>query len=188
MSIYSGKCDCFDVLVKIYQCTEEELKNDVKLYVGNSTEPLKIESYKTIIPYYPNLVIFSHYDKAGKRAIIRISSDSFVDQEERKRLEYYLEQLLKIRRRCMRKKIEFNIDDVVEEVFWIANKEEITELAKRVKANNGKNIDFSDIHLKIYESYRRKLVYEMIKNGLNPADYGYERFVKDGDNIENFKK
>ena len=187
MSIYSGRCDCFDSLIAINQYTEEELKNNVKIFIGSDEEPLKVESYKSLIPYYPYLIVASYHNGKDRTAIINLSNESFVDREERERLDFYLKQLIKIYNRCKRKKIEFNVDEAVKEVYWISNKEAITELAERVK-RDGKKATVDGIHLDIHEYYRQELVNEMIKNGINAADYGYQRFLKGDDKFENTKE
>ena len=38
------------------------------------------------------------------------------------------------------------------------------------------------------EYYRQELVDEMIKHGLNPADYGYGRFIKETNINEDIKE
>jgi hypothetical protein len=106
-----------------------------------------------------------------------LSSRSFVDTEEEDRLNCYLREILRIYNRCKRKKVEFNVEEVVKEVCWHDyNKEQITELARRVK-EKGKKTTIDGIHLTMSEHYRQELVDEMIRNNLNPADYGYERFT-----------
>lgn len=51
------------------------------------------------------------------------------------------------------------------------------EIANRVKMY-GKKTNTEGLHLSMYERYRNELVQEMLKNGLDPVDYGYGRFVK----------
>lgn len=177
MSRYSGKCDCFDSLVIIHEYTEEELKNNVKIYVGNSDIPLKIESSKDLIPFYPYLIGSAYFDNEEKKSVVHLSSESFVDREERESLEFKLKRLLTIYNRCKRKKIEFNINEAVKEVAWDKYDEKIYRiLAERVR-EKGKKATIDGLHLEMHEYYRKELVDEMNKNGLNPADYGYERFV-----------
>lgn len=177
MSCYSGKADCYDSLIAIHQYTLEELQNNVQIYIGNNPEPLKIEKMSDLIPYYPYLICVAGYDNKERKATIHLTSESFVDYEERERLELYLKELLRIYNRCKRKKIEFNVDEAVKEVcFGDYSKEQITELANRVK-EHGKKATIDGIHLKMHEYYRQRLVDEMIENGLNPSDFDYGRFV-----------
>lgn len=174
--MFSGKCDCYDTLVAIHKYTEDDLKNRVEIYVGNSTEPLYIENYKDLIPYYPYLISSAIFSK--DKSVVRLTSESFVDEEERESLEFRLNELIKIYSRCKRKKIEFNIEDAVKDVcFGDWNRDVICELAKRVK-ENGKKASIDGLHLKLHELYRETLVDEMLKNGIDPCEYGYGRFME----------
>ena len=179
MSKFSGKCDVYDSLIGINRYTEEELKNNVKIYVGNNTEPLHIEKISDLIPYYPYLIAVGCYDNVERKSVIHLSSESFVDREERESIEWRLKDLIRIYNRCKRKKIEFDVEDAVKQITWNGwNEEPYRELANRVK-ENGKKAAVDGIHLKMHEIYRKELVDEMLENGLNPADYGYGRFVND---------
>lgn len=181
MSNFSGKCDWKDSL-DIHNYTLEELQNNVKIYIGRSTEPLHIEKMSDMIPYYPYIVGSASFNNTERSAVIRLSSESFVDREEREILELKLKQILKTYNRCKRNKTEFKITDVVKELCWMDwNKNAITELAIRVR-DKGKKATIDGIHLSMHEYYREKLVEEMINNNLNPADYGYERFIKENKN------
>lgn len=178
MSVYSGKCDVYDSLIGIHEYTDEELKNNVDIYIGNVKTPLKIESKKDLIPYYPHIVYAACHNNKERKANVFITSESFVDTEERESLEFRLKELLKIYNRCKRKKIEFNVDEAVKQVTWNGwNEEPYRELAIRVK-EHGNKTTIDGIHLKMHELYRQELVEEMIKNGLNPSYWGYDRFVK----------
>ena len=85
---------------------------------------------------------------------------------------------MKVFTRCKRKKIEFNIDEAVNEVCYMNwNIKQITELAQRVK-EKGKKATINGLHLDVCEYYRQELVNEMVKHGLDPCKYGYERFVR----------
>jgi lysyl-tRNA synthetase class I len=176
ISRYSGKCDWCDSL-EIHNYTLEELQNNVKIYIGNNQEPLHISKMSDMIPYYPYLISIACFNNAERKSIIHLSSESFVDREEKECLEFMLGYLLRIYNRCKRKKIEFNVDEALREIVWNGwNEEAYRELANRVK-ENGKKATIDGIHLRMHEIYRRELASEMIKNGLNPNDYGYGRFV-----------
>lgn len=82
MSKYSGKADLADYILMHGKYTEEELKNNVKVYIGSSYIPLEIKSHKTLIPYYPNLICSSYHDNKEKKAIIHITAESSVDRNE----------------------------------------------------------------------------------------------------------
>ena len=132
MSKYSGRSDFFDSLI-MHNYTEEELKNNVKVYIGSSYIPLEIKSHKTLIPYYPHLICSSYHDNKEKKAIIHITAESSVDRNEREILEAYLERILKIYDRCKKNKTEFNVEETVKQIYWVDwNKPQITEIANRV--------------------------------------------------------
>ena len=111
---------------------EEALKNKVNI---PETYYKKIEysSIKDLIPYYPHITAFS----CG--SVICLSRESFVDSEEREILEWRLKDLLRIYNRCKRKKIEFDVEESLKDMFWSDwNKEPYRELANRVKEKGKK--------------------------------------------------
>lgn len=178
MSKWSGKCDLADSL-EIHNYTLEELQNNIDIYVGNNLEPLHIERMEDLIPYYPYIVSCAYHNNAKRKAAIHLTSESWVDIEERNCLEWKLKHLLKIYNRCKRKKIEFDVEEALKEIVWNGwNEEPCREIANRVK-EKGKKATVDGVHLKMHEYYRQELVDEMIKNGLNPVHFGYERFVKE---------
>lgn len=204
MSMFSGKCDFYDHLWVSAKTEEEAFNkfNGTKLYIRQPlpkgvdfTKELKnginipdtyykkveYNSIKDLIPYYPHLISMACCGNTDSHnSIVFLSCESFVDEEERDTLEFYLKNLLRVYMRCKRKKIEFNVEEAVNEVCWSGyNKEQITEIANRVK-ESGKKANTNGIRLPFYEEfYRKTLVDEMIKHGINPCEYGdYERFVK----------
>ena len=182
MSKYSGRSDLFDSLM-VYKYTEEELKNNVKIYIGSSYIPLEyipleIESYKTLIPYYPHLVCTAAYNNKEQKSIIHITSESSVDRSEREILESYLKRILKYYDKCKKNEVKFEIEESIKSAYFIEwNKEQVIEIAKRVELY-GKKANIDGIHLGVYEHYRKILANEMLRNNVNLADYGLERFNK----------
>lgn len=173
MSRYSGKCDIADTI----DMQGEKILN-AKIYVGYSNVPLQIDSMTDLIPYYPYIISSAYFDNVEGKSIIRLSTKSWVDHEERNRLMSYLQHLIRIYNRCKRKKIAFDVEEAVIEVCWRDwNKDAIVELANRVK-EKGKQATVDGIYLKMSERYRQELVDEMLRHGLNPADYGYSKFVQ----------
>ena len=180
MSRYSGRCDCYDDLVMIHKYTDEELINNVKIYIHtkDGDKLLPITCKKDLIPYYAHIVSSACYNNAERKSVIHITSESFVDREERESLEFKMKRVLTVYNRCKRKKIDFVVDDVVEELAWKGFDDHIyREIATRVQSN-GKKANLDGIHMRMHEYYRKELVKEMINNGLNPLDYGdYQRFL-----------
>lgn len=201
MSHYSGKCDFYDHLWISAETEEEAFNkfNGTKLYIiqplpddfsweeanqKNINIPetyykrIKYSSIKDLIPFYPYIISMAFHNKNPYESMVCLSSESFVDKEERESLEWRLKNLLTIYNRCKRKKIEFDAEKALKEIVWNGwNEESYRELANRVK-ENGKKATIDGIHLKMHEYYRKMLADEMVKNGLNIADYGYERFIK----------
>ena len=175
--MYSGKCDLADSL-EIHNYTLEELQNNVTIYVGDNPEPLHIEKLEDLIPYYPYIIGSACYNNTERKSVIHLSSESWVDIEERDCLEFQLKNLLRIYNSCKQKKTEFDIEEVLKKVVWNGwNEQPYRELAERVK-EKGKKATVDGIHLKMHEHYRQELVDEMIRNNLNPLEYGdYERFL-----------
>ena len=179
MSRFSGKCDFYDSAIMIHNYTLEELQNNVEIYVGKSSKPLHIEKMSDLIQYYPHLIGMSWHNNLKGKSVIHLTSESFVDIEERELLEYKLKNVLRVYNRCKRKKIEFNVEEALKELVWSGwNDESYRELANRVK-ENGKKATIDGIHLRMHDYYRQELVNEMLKNGINPADVGnnYQRFI-----------
>ena len=173
MSRYSGKCDLADT---IYMQGEKILNSSI--YVGNSNKPLQINNMTDLIPYYPYIISSAYFDNVKGKSVIYLPEESWVDYEEKYSLMLYLQRILRIYNRCKRKKITFETEAAVQEVCWRDwNKCAITELANRVK-EKGKKATIDGIHLKMHERYRQELVDEMLQHGLNPADYGYSRFIQ----------
>ena len=86
MSLYSGKCD-FSDMSDIHN-VDNILKSNV--YIGWNIAPLKFETEKDLIPYYPYIVGFSATTNGVGE--IRLSSESYVDRQERETTQ--LESLL----------------------------------------------------------------------------------------------
>lgn len=201
ISKYSGKCDFHDHLFCTAETEEEAFNkfNGTKLYIiqpmpddfdwkeafenkVNIPETyykrVEYSSIKDLIPLYPHIIGFAGCDNTNSHnSVVCLSRESFVDREERENLEWRLKDILRIYNRCKRKKTEFDVEEAVKEITYNGwNKEVYLELANRVKLH-GKKATVDGIHLTMHEYYRRELVAEMIKYGLNPHDYGCGRFV-----------
>lgn len=186
ISRFSGKCDLYDCLVDIHQYTEDELRDNVKIYVGYGKEiPLKINTYIDLIPYYPYTIGMAYFNNSERKSIIYLSEESFVDREEREFLEYKLKRVLKIYKKCKKKHIPFDRETAMQEIDpYNLNYDTCMKLLNRVETF-GEKATISGLHLSMHERYRMELVTEMIFNGLNPAKYGYRRFLKGNYDKEN---
>ena len=84
MSRFSGKCDFYDLIDihgvdKILSCN---------IYNHKDLIPLRTESVKDLIPYYPYLTSLVNIGK--NNGYIRLSRQSFIDYEEQNRLTTHL--------------------------------------------------------------------------------------------------
>lgn len=176
MSRYSGRYDFCDSL-ETHGYTLEQLQNNVNIYVGEDRTPLHIEKMSDLIIYYPHLIGCAFYNNDERKSEIHISSESYVDIEEREILGFYLKRILRIYNRCKRKKTEFDVEETIKVISWNDhNRDAIEELVNRVNTY-GKKATIDNIHINSHEYYRKELVTTMIENGLNPKDFmGYARF------------
>lgn len=176
MSKFCGKCDFADSI----EIRGVDKILEAEIYVGN--KKLEAETYKDLIPYLAYIVgIMASSDG---RMYIRLSRESYVDTEEKDTLNRYLKDALRIYNRCKRKKTEFNTWDAITEICWNDyNLDVITEIVNRVN-EKGRKADIEGVHTQLGELYRRNLVREMLEHGLDPSEYGLERFINIGEELK----
>lgn len=166
MSKYSGKCDVYDHLG---DKSDEYIANS-DIYFGYEAVPLRINSQKDLMPYYPHLVCMAICSN-GKH-VVNITERSFVDTEEEEILNCDLEELKRLRRSKKRKHEEFIPKDAVNKLSIFFNHTEYKiELANRV-AESGDKATIDDIHIPFSDYYRRILYEDMIAAGYT------ERFAR----------
>lgn len=155
MSQFSGKCDLYDSVVMI---GGYDVKNiELFLYKNGKNYPLKLETEKDLIPYYPYVPFLSTGSKDGKyRAYL---SESFIDVEEKKILTFQLKDLLREYRKCKRKKIPFKPN-----ISWY-NKALIEKVEK-----DGEKATANGIHLNMQNYFRKRLAEEMETNGYSDIE------------------
>ncbi len=160
MSKYSGKCDFADH-VEVFGL--ENVLNNSDIYLGWNIIPLKMTCEKDLVPYYPYLVIMSTY--GGGRRIVRLSSISFVDEEEKEVLDWRLNSLLRYYNRCKRNHVPYVVEEALQSVWGDWYKPEYAEeLAERVRAC-GKKADTDGLHIPSHQYYRKQLYEEMVRQG-----------------------
>ena len=155
----------------------------VKIFAyNNDLIPLRIDCQKDLMPYYPYIVAMMAGDGEGN-LIVHLSSESFVDEEEKEILSWYLRDIKKYWRKCKRQKIEFNEDDAIKLIRF--GNEELPdykrEIVKRVK-DLGDNATSNNIHLPLHDSMRSELYNDMIDAGWNKWTayrwvYGWHRWA-----------
>ena len=153
ISKYSGKCDFKDM------CEIHNIDNILKsnVYIGWNIIPLKFESEKDLIPYYPYIVALSATTNGVGE--IRLSTESYVDRSERESLELYTKECQRYVNKCKRKKEEINLDHFNNEYYKDIYKEILTRLIDK-----SKEFTLDGIYLPMAEYYRKELYNEMVKN------------------------
>lgn len=176
MSRYSGKCDFGDTW-RIHG--EEHILNS-DIYIGNNIVPLRINTYKDALPYFPHLVWLMAYDKESNKSVIRLSDKSFVDSEERERLGRMLDDMKREYRRCKRKRIPFLFDNLrftyMEEIYG--------KIFYEVEAKGEKAKIPYNLHFPYHDMERVNLYEDMVKAGYAELKaaiwcFGYERCIYD---------
>lgn len=174
----SGKCDLQDFLSDITDFSK------IKIHAcGHELIPLRIDSRKDVIPYYPYLVAIGNGDKDGNR-IMHISSESFIDCEEKEWLTNDMNRIKKYYRKCKRNKLPFD-DKEAKELIWgfldgfPDYKQEIIDRVKEY----GEKATIDGIHDRIHENMRKQLYDLMIKEGWEEPlayrwVYGWSRYLK----------
>lgn len=153
MSKFSGKCDFADH-IEIFGV--ESILNS-KVYV-NGIGPLKFESEKDMIPYYPYIIWTSYISKED--GVIHLSRKSFIDSEDEEHVSWYLNDVLRVYKKCKRKKIDFTIDEIHKMIgdWSFTNwKNYYIEIYDRV-CKNGIKADVHDLHSPMSNIYRTSLI------------------------------
>lgn len=170
MSMFSGKCDFYDSVVAIHCDGDtsklEEFLQNTNIYVRGADgreHLIKCENEKDATKYYPYLTSIAAYDiKEGCNTII-LSSHSFIDDEEKDIIGWYVEGAYKYWRKCKRNKKPFIVDECIESLHWM-NDNILRIVAERV-AKDGNKAEFDDLHRSLHEYYRRKWFEEMVRLG-----------------------
>lgn len=126
------------------------------VYVGDNIVPLRLQTEADLIPYYPRIVgMFAGND-------IWLSSESYVDIQEKEYLEYALSYALKEYRRCKRKKIQFLCENY--NYTWMN-----IDVWKRVE-EFGEKATIDGIHTHMAQIYRQYLYDDMVSAGWSKFD------------------
>lgn len=159
MSMYSGKCDLYDYLG---DATDEKLQNS-NIYIADNIIPLRINNQHDLAPYYPYLVGIGSWGNG--HAEIRLSTESFIDAEEREHLTWKLNNVLRYWRRCKRNKTQYDVDMAAQSISFPGTPNGIEqEIAERV-ARDGDKATIDGLRDYMHEYYRKKLLEEMVRLG-----------------------
>ena len=175
ISRYSGKSDLADTC-DIFGI--DEIISKYKIYAHGNILPLKIEKPSDIVPYYPYLTASMSSSKEDG-GVIYLSSQSYVDEEETRHLQLYLDLVKKYWRKCKRNKMPFDEDEALKKICWMTPKDYEKEIVRRVK-EQGEKATIDGIHYPMSDYYRNELYKEMIANGWDDFKayqwcFGWER-------------
>ena len=161
MSKFSGKCDLYDT---VYDWSDERIAR-AKIYVGDI--PLKATCQRDLIPFYPFIVGAGGFSmKDGD--IMRLTTRSYVDQEEESFLLYTKNRMLRSYRRAKRKKEPITIPILMLEMspYNSGNNAAYNTLADRI-VKYGERAEYRDLHLQSADYFREQLRKEMLNNKYN---------------------
>lgn len=169
MSKYSGKCDFFDTI----EIQEWDSIKNAKIY-HNSIGPLAVKEKKDLIPVYPYIVgaMTSSKDGANERkTTIYLSNKSYVDTEEKERLEGIVREVRYWQGKAKRQKKEFSfkyLKDNASLVWMTGDRETLyKEVIDRIKSTpKGKEVDLYGLHDSIHTHYRLVQMREAKDNGM----------------------
>lgn len=174
----SGKCG-FQETVEIYGA--QNILDKYKVYAANNEIiPLKMESEKDLVAYYTYGTPFMSGGKDG--GVIMLSSESYIDTEEREDLQWNLKELQKYYKKCKRNKISFDKEEALKKItlFWPPEDYQI-ELVDRV-AEKGNKATIEGLHTQWHDSRRKEWFdlmvdkYDWDKNRAYRWVYGWNRW------------
>ena len=173
MSRYSGKCDLCDSIETV---GIDKFLKECEIYTKTSNlVPLKIESEKDLVPFYPYLCWLKTNNK------YYLCNDNYINEEENEIKEWYLKDIIKEYKKAKRNKTEFNpkyLGGVNRNKVW----DSIVEIVRQ-KGEKTTLEDLEDIHSTMSEYYRKEWYEELIRVGWREDQafhcaYGLRRFIQ----------
>ena len=161
----------------------EKILSKYQIYLYNSIVPLKMESKRELLPFYPYLIgmMYSNREEGG---VIRLSSESYIDTQEKEWLGWTLRDAQKYWRQCKRKKIPFDVDECLKKISFFEPRDYDRQIVEQVK-EFGKKATIDGIHTQYHDRCREKLYEDMIASGWEdsaayPWCFGWDRYFKRG--------
>ena len=114
---------------------------------------------------------------------IYLSSESYIEHEEKEHIGWKLDALKKYYRKCKRKKEPFDKNAALKKIIWLDENPRLyeIELVNRV-ANFGEKATINDLHDDTHDQMRKKWYNMMVKAGWSETQsliwvYGWERYL-----------
>lgn len=120
----------------------KEIIKDSQIYLDDARVMIKEE--KDLIPYYTHLVAMASYNKESGN-IIHLSSNSFIDREEREHLAWKIRDVITAFRKAKKEKVEVTLDYLKKQKFWWGGHDDFIYKALIDKIKN--NTDIMKFHL-----------------------------------------
>lgn len=161
----SGKSDFQDIVEMHYSA--EKILSKYKIYASiKDIIPLKIETKKDLVAYYPYLVstMSSNKEEGG---VIRLSQKSYINMEEEESLTYKLNNLIKYYKKCKRKKIPFDKNEALKKINLFSEdypRQYEIDLVNRV-AEFGTKATIENIHDPMHDRMRKEWFDLMVESG-----------------------
>lgn len=162
MGRWSGKCDCSD----FFEERSDEYIANSTFYIHTEDErnhKLDINSWKDLAPYSTHLIASMGAD--NERACVHLSSKSFIDREEEKRLTFALDMFKKYWRKCKREKKEYTVDDALKRITFNGNPNDYEILLALKVEQDGEKATIDGVHTNIHEYYRKNFYEYLVSLG-----------------------
>jgi len=201
MSIFSGKCDVYDHFMMFGEddnITQKEIDEKIansKICIrtkDGKEHKLDIKNTYDLAPYFPYIIGLAI--SSNENNFMIISSESYVDSEEKSLLEMYLNIMLKNVKRCKRKKQEITEEEILKDV-WNRERDYIKRMVDIVKKNGTKttinDIVAAKIHIPSMERQRKYLYEGMVALGypkIEAYNWCFNELIFSEDQIERVKE
>ena len=158
--MYTGKFDFGDV------CENrgvDNILNNYNIYAAsNGLVPLRMESYKDLLAYYPYGI--SAMTSDGAKGGIWLASESYIDSFEKESLQISLDMVLRYYRSCKRKKISFSEEEALKKITWHDAEDCHHKIVQRVK-DLGVKATIDHLHKNWWQARRKEWFDDMVAAG-----------------------
>lgn len=162
--------------------TPEEILEEYKVYAyGNDIVPLRMESKKDLVAYYPYIVTVMAKNKDS--GVIHLSEKSYIDTSEEEKLNWDLKALIRYWKKCKKNHDVFDKNEALKKIVWPIDdtpEDYEIELVERVAEYGAKAI-IDDLHDSYHDRMRNEWYQLMIDAGWSKQEaykwvYGWKRY------------
>lgn len=178
----SGKCG-FEETVEMNGA--DEILEKYQVFIPrHELVPLNMRSKKDLVAYYTYGTSMIAYGNDGGKIVL--SSESYIDTEERERLGWYYETLMKYYRKCKKNKTKFDKDEALKQIVMFPPAQDYQiELVNRVARqfeDPTMKASIKGIHDPMHDHMRQQWYDLMIEHGWEEDEayrwvYGWKRWL-----------